>query len=254
MINVEHLQWLDVIHRINLTLKPGRFYALVGPNGSGKSSLLGLLAGTRKPCAGKVSINQQALSQLSLAQLACMRAVMPQSVALNFPLPVVEVVKLGAIHTACDSNELVDNCLELVGMLAAKDKLYNRLSGGQQQRVQLARVLCQLGPLAQAKGKWLLLDEATSSLDLQYQHQVFAIAKYLARLGVGVVSVVHDVNLAAKYADEVLVLKNGELVQQGLVENVVNHQLADSLYNLPAATLKDPQYTPVISVARQEVA
>lgn len=254
MIETENVQWLTVLKGISLQLTPGNFYALVGPNGSGKSSLLALLAGTRRPCSGRVWLNQQPVNQLSLPVLARQRAVMPQHVALNFPLPVAEVVKLGAITQAAHSQALVDECLELVGMWAAKQQLYSRLSGGQQQRVQLARVLCQLGPLAQAKGKWLMLDEATASLDLQYQHQVFAIGKYLASLGIGVISVVHDVNLAAKYADEVLVLQAGELVRRGSVDQVVKQDLVKSLYGLAATALLDPQQSPVLSVTRQQVA
>lgn len=254
MITLDNLHWQSVIRGVSCQLNTGQFYALVGPNGSGKSSLLNLIAGTRSPTAGELLLNQVSLRKLSLMQLARQRAVMPQSVALNFPLPVAEVVKLGQIAQQNHSSRLVDTCLELVGMLGAKSTPYNRLSGGQQQRVQLARVLCQLGPLEQAKGKWLLLDEATASLDLQYQHQVCAIAKYLVSLGVGVVSVIHDINLAAKYADEVLVMQQGRLIQQGSASSVIDHHLAKLLYGLSASTLLDSQTTPVVSVERQQVA
>lgn len=251
MIQLNNLQWLNVIQGVSCQLATGRFYALVGPNGSGKSSLLNLMAGTRTPTSGELLLNHTPISKLSLTQLARQRAVMPQSVALNFPLPVGEVVKLGLIAQPVGTSDLVDTSLELVGMLAAKHKPYNRLSGGQQQRVQLARVLCQLG--LQVKGKWLLLDEATASLDLQYQHQVFAIAQYLVSLGAGVVSVVHDINLAAKYADEVLVLHQGRLIEQGPASTVIDHHLAKMLYGLTATTMIDAQQSPVVSVARQKV-
>ena len=258
MIEVTNVSWLSVLKEINLNLETGKFYSVIGPNGAGKSSLLNIIAGSRQPSKGGVQLNGQRVNQQSAMQLAKQRAVMPQAIPMAFSMPLHEVVMMGAMcHTTLNTKakqQLVLQCLHIVGLQEATHANYALLSGGQQQRVQLARVLAQLGPIDAAKGKWLLLDEATASLDLQYQHQVFAIAKALTERGIGVLAIVHDMNLAAKYSDQLICMQGGAIKQGGSVLDVLTPELIFDLYGLHGGTMLDHEQQVQLMVSKKQFA
>lgn len=199
-----------LVRNVHLNLEPGTFIALLGPNGAGKSTLLRLLAGDLQPTAGEVLLDGRPLSAYSAAELALRRAVMPQSTFLSFAFTAAEVVSMGRHpHAArrgpaqCDE-AVVRRSMETTETAPLARRRFPTLSGGEQSRVTLARVLAQEAPI-------VLLDEPTSHLDPRHQHLVMGVARHLARQGYAVLAVLHDLNLAALYADRVAVMDRGEL-------------------------------------------
>ena len=206
-----------LVQSVSLTAQPGELLAIVGANGAGKSTLLKLLSGDLRPSAGEVLFEDKRLTAWEPAALARRRAVLTQQHTLALAFQVRELVLLGRYPhfgsqpTARDW-EVVAAALDLVDLGHLAGRAYPTLSGGEQQRAQLARVLAQVW---EAEGGFLLLDEPLTGLDLRHQHHTLAVARQLARRGFGVVAVLHDLNLAAQYADQVLLLHQGRAVASG---------------------------------------
>ncbi|MGN6110217.1 MAG: ATP-binding cassette domain-containing protein, partial [Kofleriaceae bacterium] len=211
-----------LVEGVDLDVRGGELVALVGPNGAGKSTLLAALAGDvparaergRRLVRGSIRIAERELRGLPVAELARIRAVLPQRSQLALPFRALEVVQLAgrSIDPALARRCLAE--VELEGF-AARD--YTSLSGGEQQRVQLARVLAQL---ALAPGAALLLDEPTSALDPRHQQRVLAIARRAAANGRPVVVVLHDLTLAARWSDRIALLASGRIAADGPPEAV----------------------------------
>ncbi|RYY40813.1 MAG: heme ABC transporter ATP-binding protein [Chitinophagaceae bacterium] len=224
----------ELLARTNLSFEGGRFHVLMGPNGAGKTTILQLLAGELKPGTGAVLVDDVPLSGFSALERARRRAVLSQHYALQFPISVREVVALGryphAGSVASDEEEhLLTNCLSALDMEAFSDREYGTLSGGEAQKVQMARVLAQLGG-ADASDKILFLDEPVSHLDVRFQHHLLRIARQLADRGNTVIAVLHDVNLALRYADRLLLMKEGTIAHDlGDPALLTGHMLQDVL-------------------------
>jgi iron complex transport system ATP-binding protein len=224
-----------LLDRVDLDLAPGKVTVLIGPNGAGKSTLLGVMAGGRRPTAGRITLHGRDLGAWAPAELAGLRSVLSQSVSVAFAFRVDEVVRLGlpgAVPRG-EADRLVMQALGRVGLhgLAARD--CTTLSGGEQQRVRLARTLVQLaaGP-ADARARYLLLDEPTSGLDLAHQLLVVEIARAHAAAGGGVLAVLHDLNLAAMAADRIVALDRGRIVADGAPAEVVTDRLLADTYRV----------------------
>ena len=203
----------ELLSTTDLFFAEGCFHVVMGPNGAGKSTLLQLLAGELKPVAGRVALGGRDLRTFTPPELARRRAVLSQHYALQFPISVREVVRLGRYPHAgslsrTEEEALIDACLEALDMQGFSDRDYTTLSGGEAQKVQMARVLAQLEG-TEASGKLLFLDEPVSHLDIRYQHRLLQAAKELADRGNTVVAVLHDINLALRYAERLLFLKEG---------------------------------------------
>lgn len=218
-----------LLEAAGVAVVPGRVTVLVGPNGAGKSTLLKVLAGEIRPRRGRVSINGLDLKELPPRRLAAMRAVLPQSVRVAFPFSVAEVVGIGAAGPQLDAK--VRQALARVDMLAFHDQPYDRLSGGEMQRVQLARVLRQLGE--SEPPAYLLLDEPTASLDLAHQLMVVRLARELAKEGVGVLAILHDLNLAAMAADHMVALRAGHVVAEGPPAEIMTDGAIERIFGVP---------------------
>lgn len=207
-----------VLADIELRLRAGEVLAVIGCNGAGKSTLLKHVTG-EFAAKGTVALFGREPHAHEQRALARRRAVLPQSTQLDFGYEVIEVVLLGRIPHQRSRNgrepdrEVAQECLRRVGLEGFEHRNYLTLSGGEQQRVHLARALAQLH--GTDGERLLILDEPTSSLDIAYQHQVLKLARELATTGVGVLAVLHDLNLAAQYADRVLVLARGRVLAYG---------------------------------------
>ena len=201
-----------VLATVSAVLRAGRVTAIVGPNGTGKSTLLGLLAGQRAPLAGSVLLDGLPLHRQPVAPLARRRALMAQESAVAFDFSATEVVELGRFphrhRPAPDEAGIVAHALAAAGVAHLAGRSVQTLSGGEKARVHLARALAQIGhPPADGAERWLLADEPTAALDLQHQHRCMRLLRQWAvERGVGVVAVLHDLNLALRYADDALVL------------------------------------------------
>ncbi|MBV7543358.1 heme ABC transporter ATP-binding protein [Acidovorax sp. sic0104] len=200
---------------VDARLAPGRVTAILGPNGAGKSTLLSMLSGQRAPRSGAVSLGGRALSSMGALELARLRAVLPQETAVAFDFTVQEVVEMGRFpHRQSPSrNEahIARDAMEATGVAHLAGRGVNTLSGGERARAHLARALAQIWePRPDGATRWLLLDEPTAALDLAHQHHALALVRrWAVEQGVGVVAVLHDLNLALRYAHDSLLLAPG---------------------------------------------
>ena len=222
----------------DLEVRAGEVRALVGPNGAGKSTLLGVLTGDRRPTSGEVTVHGRPLTAWSATELALRRAVLTQDVAVAFPFTVREVVEMGRSPwrgTALeeDDDAIVAEALRATDVAHLASRTFTTLSGGERARAALSRVLAQRTQL-------LLLDEPTAALDLRHQELVLALAREHAAAGGAVVVVVHDIGLAAAYADQVTVLARGRVVGDGRPEDVLTAELLTAVYEHPVEVLAHP--------------
>lgn len=227
---------------VNLTVNPGEVLVVVGANGAGKSTLLRCLAGELTPTRGEVRLNGQSLVQWPLRELARRRAVLPQSSPLNFPFTVLEVALMGRIPHGGPATRDVPAAMEaltLAEVAHLAGRRYTTLSGGERQRVQLARILTQLWEPAR-EPRYLLLDEPTASLDLAHQHTTLALARHWSTRGTGVLVILHDLNLAAQYADRVAVLQHGRLLAVDHPRAVLEPVLIEQAFGLPVQVIPHP--------------
>lgn len=237
----------DILRDVSLSLACGEVLALVGPNGAGKSTLLRVLAGELAPRAGRACHGGQALAAMTPGELARLRALMPQHASLSFPFRVRDVVEMGRapfrdLDTPAAAQTAVSWAMEAAGVAELAARIYTRLSGGEQQRVQLARVLAQIWcPDGDPAPRYLMLDEPTASLDMAHQHATLHLARALSGRGVGVVAVVHDLNLAALYADRVAVLSEGRVVETGPPAQALRADLVEEIFGLRVRCMQDAE-------------
>ncbi len=236
-----------LVDGVDLALRPGRMVAVVGPNGAGKSTLLRLLAGEIAPTAGSVRIDGRDLSSVPPGELARRRAVVPQSTALSFPFTVLEVVLLGATVPGFAPAEpralaIAAETLRTVGLSGFEQRLFTELSGGERQRVHIARALCQLATakLRAGENAALLLDEPTANLDLSHQGAVLGEARRQAGRGLAILAILHDLNLAAAYADEIVLMAQGRVRATGNPTEVMRDDLLSEVYGCTVRTNATP--------------
>jgi iron complex transport system ATP-binding protein len=229
-----------LVEGVDLELRRGELLAIAGPNGAGKSTLLGLLAGDLDPAAGSVRLQGRPRESYSAGELARLRAVLPQQTVLQFAFTAEEVVEFGrAPHRGRFSRSPAHDRLAVHSAMSASEVLplalrtFPTLSAGEQARVTLARVLAQEASI-------LLLDEPTASLDLRHQELVMGIARDLARAGKAVAAVVHDLNLAARYADSIALMQAGTLVARGAPWDVLTSETLGEVFDHPVLVVPHP--------------
>lgn len=228
-----------VLHEVDLAVRAGEVLALVGPNGAGKSTLLAALAGDLTADAGTVTVAGRPVGAWSATELALRRAVLPQSTELAFPFPVAEVVRMGRAPWTATGQAYGDDAAVRAAMAEAEvtafaDRPFPTLSGGERARVALARVLAQNAPL-------LLLDEPTAALDLRHQELVLRVCRRRAAAGAAVVVVLHDLGLAAAYADRVALLRGGRIAAQGPPAEVFTAPRLSEVYRQPVEVFPHPR-------------
>ncbi|GLS46593.1 heme ABC transporter ATP-binding protein [Methylobacterium brachythecii] len=227
-----------LVDGVSLSVEAGTLQVVVGPNGAGKSTLLRLLSGELAPTRGQVAYGLEPVAAIPAWRLAGLRAVLPQSARLAFPFSVAEVARIGLDGigrglSRQDKAAILDDALGTADVLHLAERPYHRLSGGEQARVQFARVLCQLAAgRTLSERQVLLLDEPTASLDLRHQSAILDAVDLLRRDGVGVVAILHDLNLAAAYADRLLVLKEGRLVAGGTPSEILRDDLIAEVFGV----------------------
>jgi iron complex transport system ATP-binding protein len=232
-----------LVDGVSLAVEPGQVHALLGPNGAGKTTLLRLLAGELVPHSGSIELNGRSLATLSPRERARQRAVLPQSHGLSFGFTAAQVVALGRLpcprHGAEAEARIVREALAQAGVGAHGERNYATLSGGERARVHLARVLAQVWePLPDGAGRFLLLDEPTASLDLAHQHDCLRAVRALATQGLGVLVVLHDPNLALRYASQVTLVGNGRVLEHGAPVDVITAISLERLYGVPVRLLR----------------
>jgi len=243
-----------VLDGVSIAVQPGEVLAVLGPNGAGKSTLLRVLSGLHRARRGSVTLDGRPLTDWSARALARRRAVLPQESHLAFPFRVHEVVLLGrsphAGGSRADDLRAVDAAMRATDTLAFADRLYPTLSGGEKQRVHLARALAQIWqPEAAARpGRYLLMDEPTNNLDLRHQHAALQMARHCAGAGVGVLAILHDINLAGAFADRICLLKQGRIVALGPTAEMLDAAPLAAAFDVSVTVLRHPSLsTPQIA-------
>jgi iron complex transport system ATP-binding protein len=223
-----------VLNDISLSLVSGHLVALVGPNGAGKTTLLRALAGL-VPSDGAIHVGGDALSSLPLRERARRFAYLAQGHIVHWPLPARDIVALGRYpHGATDparltprNSEAVLRAMQVADVVAFSERRVTELSGGERSRVALARVFAVEAPV-------ILADEPTSSLDPRHQIDVMKSLRTAADKGTLVIVVTHDLGLAARFADRVLVLSDGRLVSQGAATEALSEQVMADVFRISA--------------------
>ncbi len=230
----------EVLFGVDLRVGRGEVVGLIGPNGSGKSTLVGVVSRVLRPTAGCISVDGGRIESFGRRELARRLAVVPQGARLPEGFLVVEVVRMGRtpfvglLRGAGAEDELmVERAMKQTGVWDLADRPVEGLSGGEQQRVVLARALAQ-GP------RVLVLDEPTSHLDLRYQAELLRTARAAAASGVGVLVVMHDLNLAARACDRLSLLSDGRVVVEGRVEEVLARPRLERVYRTEVEVFSSP--------------
>lgn len=251
MLSADHIDVArgatTILSGLSLSLQAGETVGVLGANGAGKSTFLAALADELPVAAGQVTLRGEPLRRLSHGQQARERAVLPQKPSLGFDLGVDEVVAMGAYPfpelTEAQIDALSVRVLELADVTHLAGRRYLTLSGGEQQRVQFARVLLQsLAAREAGDARYLLLDEPTSSLDPRHQHDLLSVASRLAReAALGVLVILHDVNLAVRWCDRLLLLSGGRALACGAPQDVLTAENLQEVYGIAVTLLPHPQ-------------
>jgi iron complex transport system ATP-binding protein len=242
---------------INLSIAKGELVGFLGPNGAGKSTLLRLMMGLLKPQNGKIFVERRALSTVSLQDRAKKIAFVAQFTDFPFPLSVWEIVEMGR-HPflgrfqmmGAKDKAICERSLKLCDAWDFKDRFYHELSGGEKQRVLIASALAQT-PEA------LLLDEPTLSLDLEHQLRLFEIIQNLHKTeGLTVVVATHELNLANRYLNRLVLMKKGKIEANGKPSQVLTPARIQSVFNVKVDSIKDknklPYFVPIVQKAAKK--
>ncbi|WP_095133121.1 heme ABC transporter ATP-binding protein [Pseudomonas sp. Irchel s3h14] len=240
-----------VLTDITLELKPGEVLGVLGPNGAGKSTLLGALCGELHADHGSVWLDDREMNQWAGTLRAQRLAVLPQVSTLDFAFRVEEVVGMGRLpHQSgrVRDDEIVAAALHAADAGHLSGRSYLALSGGERQRVHLARVLAQLWP--GEAGQTLLLDEPTSMLDPLHQHTTLQAVREFANRGAAVLVILHDLNLAARYCDRLLLLEGGRPVALDTPEQVLRPEPLKAVFGLEVLVQQHPERGHPLIIAR----
>lgn len=227
-----------IIERASLELRSGETTVVIGSNGAGKSTLLRLLTGEAKPHAGDIFICGERLGEIAPWRLACIRAVLPQNSAVSLPFTVREVASLGLEGVgrpmpALEREAALEQALATADIFDLADRSVLTLSGGELQRTHFARILCQLAAGRTLERRQIVfLDEPVASLDLRHQIDLLDAAAALTANGVAALVVLHDLNLAAAYADNLIVLAGGRIVAAGAPREIMTDALLRDVFRL----------------------
>lgn len=228
----------SILNGISFNAGAGELLAIVGPNGAGKSTLLKVLAGSLPFSEGQLSILGKPITNWDPVRLAKQRAVLSQRSEIGEEFHVEDVVMMGRYPhfngtPSKHDHSVVAGAMAHIGIGHLSGRKMNRLSGGEQQRVHLARVLSQVWETGANGNGLLLLDEPVNSLDIRQQHNLLEIARHKTSEGFCVIAVLHELQLAARYADKIIVLKDGELVADDEPENALADEVLEFVYGIP---------------------
>jgi len=233
-----------ILKSVNLSAEYSEFLAIVGPNGAGKSTLLSVLANEISAKQNhNILFKEKEFNQWNLRELAKNKAKFSQHNPNDITLVVKDVVMMGRYpyfnaSPGQEDFQAVEEAMKDTDVLHLQNREYNHLSGGERQRVHLARVLAQLKN--NVAHKLLFLDEPLNNLDVKHQYKALRLIKEFTRNANTAIVVLHDLNLAAQFADRILLMKNGQVASHGKPEEVFQQEIISEAYNFPCAICKHP--------------
>lgn len=229
----------EILKDISLNFNKGNFYSIIGPNGSGKSTFIKNLSRIIAPNKDSIFIDDKDIFSFKNKSLAKMMASIPQNTSIDYEFTVYDVVLMGRSPYKrrfedfnIEDKKIIEKYMRATKVWAIKDKFITQLSGGEVQRVIAARALSQETDV-------ILLDEPTSHLDIQYQIEFLNIFKNLKRDKV-IIAVLHDLNLASIYSDEIILISNGQIAAKGTPWQVINKENIKTVYNLSVEVIQNP--------------
>ena len=234
-----------ILSDVSLEVISGEILTVVGPNGSGKSTFLKLLSGDLQPTQGNIFYHEEALQEISIMNQAKMRSVMTQSTQIIYDYTVREIIEMGWINQGFttslrDFNSALTEVSKKCDVNDLLDMKFNYLSGGEKKRVHFARTLLQIWSKDHdMKKKYILLDEPSSNLDLYRELQLIKVLQNEAELGLGVLLIIHNLNLAMKYSNKIAVLNNGKIAYYGDNKGLIGNDLLSTVFNIPISVDKN---------------
>jgi iron complex transport system ATP-binding protein len=229
----------NVLKNIDLSFNKGNFYSIIGPNGSGKSTFIKNISKTIAPKHGSVFIDNQDICSFNNKELAKIMAVIPQNIQIDYDFTVLDIVMMGRSPYKrrfedfnMEDTKVVEKYMKATNTWDLKNKLITEVSGGEAQRVIAARALSQETDI-------ILLDEPTSHLDIQYQIEFLNIFRGLKKDRV-IIAVLHDLNLASIFSDEIILINEGQVVAKGKPWDVINKENIKNVYNLSVEVIENP--------------
>jgi len=249
MISAEQIKYSvgtkNILNNISVEFLPGTCNLIIGPNGSGKSTLIKLLSGEINNFDGQLRYNGSDIKNLTKLALAASRAVLSQQTELSFPMTIEEVVMLGRnphfeFNPTKKDAKIVKEVMALLDLNSFTHRNYQTLSGGEKQRVHYARVLAQIWEVPKGEQRYLFLDEPLNNLDIYYQQIFLSIAVSLLNDTTTLIGVVHDINIALRYADQLFFLKDGALIKNGAPEKIMDAILIKEVFNIDTQLMLHP--------------
>ncbi|AKB78668.1 Vitamin B12 ABC transporter, ATPase component BtuD [Methanosarcina horonobensis HB-1 = JCM 15518] len=235
---------IPVLENVSMELNPAEVLGIVGPNGTGKSTLIRCIDQILNPKSGSILLDNHNISKMTRMEIARKMGYVPQSITGVFPASVIDTVLMGrrpylGWKSGKEDLDYVLEVLELLGMMEFAMRDINEISGGQQQKVLIARALAQ-------KANILLLDEPTSNLDIRHQLEVMEIMKNIVKdKGISAIMALHDLNLASRYADRIVMMKDGKIFAAGNPASVLTVENIKQVYGV-RALVKDDGKRPYI--------
>ena len=232
-----------VLQDLNLTIDKGKFYGLIGPNGSGKSTLIDVLMGISPLNDGEVSYNSIPLQHYKKRDLATCLALVPQSVNIGFEFTVLEIVLMGRhphiprfSQPSAADYAIVDEALKLLDIHELQNRSVTQLSGGEKQRVIVARAIVQDTDV-------LMLDEATSNLDIEHTLEIMRVLYQKVRnTQKTIIAAIHDLNLAAAFCDDIIVLNEGKIIEIGPVKEILTTDMISKVFSVKADVFHEEKH------------
>ena len=230
---------INILENIDIEIKKGEILSILGPNGAGKSSLLNILSGSIVSHEGNVFYDEENINNISIQKRAFIRSVMSQSQSVVFDFSVRDIVEMGWLDKgdyrySNNINKAILGVLEECEIKYLENRKFNTLSGGEQRRVHFARSLIQLWRESNTDDpRYLMLDEPTTNLDLSHQIKLMKMLKKLSNDGVGILLILHDLNLAFNYSDKIAIIKNGKLIAYDKPRNIIDKNILPEVFELP---------------------